>query len=137
MRHMTEKSMNNNQSSEITYKSKQDELKSPLSGKLCYSNSERFEPARSHFESRYYGRTGECSREAEAFDSEGDYHTGCRKFSHYKQQSYSGLRSPEPTCILTASKNKRWGLYLFVIDNWPMTKKRVGIQKKNAFSNLG
>ena len=45
---MTEESMNNNQSSEIAYKSKKDELKSTLSGKLCYSNSDRFEP-RSHF----------------------------------------------------------------------------------------
>lgn len=52
MRHMTEESMNNDQSSEIAYKSKKDELKSPLSGTLCYSNIERFEPARSHFESR-------------------------------------------------------------------------------------
>ena len=48
MRHMTKESMNNNQSSEIAYKSKKDELKSTLSGKLCYSNSDRFEP-RSHF----------------------------------------------------------------------------------------
>ena len=85
MCHMTEESMNNNQSSEVAYKSKKDELKSLFSGKLCYSNSERFEPATSHFESRYFDRTGECSPEAEAFDSERDYHTGCRKFSHYKQ----------------------------------------------------
>ena len=49
MRHMTEESMNNNQSSEIAYKSKKDELKSLLSGKLCYSNSERFEQATNHF----------------------------------------------------------------------------------------
>ena len=48
MRHMTEESMNNNQSSEIAYKSKKVELKSTLYGKLCYSNSDRFEP-RCHF----------------------------------------------------------------------------------------
>ena len=48
MRHMTKESITNNQSSEIAYKSKKDELKSTLSGKLCYSNSDRFEP-RSHF----------------------------------------------------------------------------------------
>ena len=28
------------------------------------------------------------------FDSEDDYHTGCRNVSHCQQQSYSGLRSP-------------------------------------------
>lgn len=71
MRHMTEESRNLNQSSQIAYKSKEDELKSALSGKLCYSNSERFE-ARSHFERRYYDRPGECSPELKTFDSEGD-----------------------------------------------------------------
>ena len=69
MRHMTKESMNNNQSSEIAYKSKKDELKSTLSSKICYFNSDRFEP-RSHFVSTLTMIVRVSIVSSQAFDSE-------------------------------------------------------------------
>ena len=69
MRHMTKESMNNNQSSEIAHKSKKDELKSTLSGKICYFNSDRFEP-RSHFVSTLTMIVRVSVVSSQAFDSE-------------------------------------------------------------------
>ena len=119
MRHMTKESMNNNQSSEIAHKSKKDKLKSTLSGKICYFNSDRFEP-RSHFVSTSTSVVP--SQRPSTLKMK--YSTGCRNVSDYQHQSYSGLRSPGRLCLTylimlfshAASTIKRRGLYRFVID---------------------
>ena len=124
MRHMTKESMTINQSSEIAHKSKKDELKSTLSGKICYSNSDMFEP-RSHFVSTLtmIVRVSVVSSQRPS-TLKMKYRTGCRNVSDYQHQSYAGLRSPGRSCLTylimlfshAASTIKRRGLYRFLID---------------------